>query len=282
MTRNDLKFRGNSILTKLVRNSFKAIDEGYYESPPDFDYTNHITISLKKHILNCKHVPLVTEIKFSSPSKGTLVKRNGSHSIETIVSKMERGHSSGISILTQPFLFDGSISHILKARRNTHLPILMKDIIVSDVQIASAKKIGADCVLLIKTIFDRNMTEGSLEKFSELAKKLGLEVIVETHQVDEFNETVTMNKKRSNKLFDIIGINNRDLNTLTIDLDNTKNILSSCIKGNNLILAESGIYSKENILSLRKAGADAFLVGTSIMEDVTNISNKINELYLSY
>ncbi|MDQ4074501.1 MAG: indole-3-glycerol-phosphate synthase [Thermoproteota archaeon] len=282
MTRNDLKFSGNSILTKLVRNSFKAIEEGSYELPPGVDHTNHTTISLKKQILNCKHVPLVTEIKFSSPSKGTLVKRNGSHNIETIVSEMERGHSSGISILTQPFLFDGSISHILKARRNTHLPILMKDVIVSDVQISSAKKIGADCVLLIKTIFDKNMTEGSLEKFSEQAKKLGLEVIVETHQVDEFEESVTMNKKGSNKMFDIIGINNRNLDTLAIDLDNTKKILSSCIKGNNLVLAESGIYSKEHILSLREAGADAFLVGTSLMENVNNIGNKISELYLSY
>jgi indole-3-glycerol phosphate synthase len=281
---NGLKFTGTSILNNLVRNSFKAIDEGYYESPSDIDYTSHTIISLKKQILACNHAPLVTEIKFSSPSKGTLLKRNGNANqvIDTIVFEMERGHSSGISILTQPFLFDGSISNVLRARKKTHLPILMKDIIVSDLQIASAKKIGADCVLLIKTVFDRNMAEGSLEKYSEYAKKLGLEVIVETHEVDEFEETVTINKKRSNKLFDIIGINNRDLSTLAIDLSNTKNILSSCVKGNNLVLAESGIYSKENILSLRKAGADAFLVGTSLMENVNVLGNKINELYLSY
>jgi len=194
---------------------------------------------------------------------------------------MEKAHSSGISILTQPFLFNGSIIHILKARKKTILPILMKDIIVSDVQITTAKEIGADCILLIKTIFDKSMTEGSLEKFSGFAKKLGLQVIVETHSVDEFKEAVKLNSARE-KLFDIIGINNRNLDTLKIDLDVTKTILSSCEKYGNVILSESGIYSKKDIQFLKEWGADAFLIGTSLMENITDLEKEINELYMAY
>jgi indole-3-glycerol phosphate synthase len=157
----------------------------------------------------------------------------------------------------------------------------MKDIIVSDVQVNAAKKIGADCILLIKTIFDNNMAEGSLEKLCEHAKKLGLQVIVETHFREEFEETVQLNRNRG-KVFDIIGINNRNLDTLKIDLDTTKQILQSCTKDNNLVLSESGIYSKDDIIYLRKFGADAFLIGTSLMENVINLGEEIDKLYLAY
>ena len=278
---NNLKFFGNrSILKTLVDNSFKSIDNGYYEIKSDSDFNNHATIDLVKRLRNCKHVPLITELKFSSPSKGTILDIN-SVSLETIATEMENAHSSGISILTQPFLFNGSIDHILKIRKKTTLPILMKDIIVSEIQINTAKKIGADCILLIKTIFDKDMAEGSLEKLGEYAKKLGLQVIVETHFKEEFEDTTKLNKK-GNRLFDIVGINNRNLDTLKIDLDTTKQILQSCSKGNNLILSESGIYSDEDIVYLKKFGADAFLIGTSLMENIENLGTEINKLYLAY
>ncbi len=194
---------------------------------------------------------------------------------------MEKAHSCGISILTQPFLFNGSIDFILKARKKTRLPILMKDIIVSDVQINAAKKIGADCILLIKTIFDKDMTEGSLEKFSEYAKKIGLQVIIETHFEDEFKEVIKLNRN-CDRLCDIVGINNRNLNTLKTDLNITKKILLSCNKYDNLILSESGICSKKDIMYLKACGADSFLIGTSLMENIGNIEEEINKFYLTY
>ena len=282
MTSNNLKFFGNSSLLKtLVDNSFKSIDNGFYEIMSDSNFNNHATIDLRKGLRNCNHAPLITEIKFSSPSNGKILDSN-SVSLETIAKEMENAHSSGISILTQPFLFNGSIDHILRIRKKTTLPILMKDIIVSEIQINTAKKIGADCILLIKTIFDKDMAEGSLEKLGEYAKKLGLQVIVETHFKEEFEDTIKLNKKGSNRLFDIIGINNRNLDTLKIDLDTTKQILQSCSKDNNLVLSESGIYSKEDIVYLRKFGADAFLIGTSLMENIENLGTEINKLYLAY
>jgi indole-3-glycerol phosphate synthase len=83
-------------------------------------------------------------------------------------------------------------------------------------------------------------------------------------------------------LCDIVGINNRNLDTLQIDLNVTKKILLSCNKNKNLILSESGIYSKNNILYLRECGADAFLIGTSLMENIDKIGTEINELYFTY
>ncbi len=282
MTFDNLKFFGNrSLLKTLVNNSFRAIDNGSYEIKEGGSYfSNHATIDLRKNLRNCKHVPLITELKLSSPSKGAILDINKVN-LESIVSEMENAHSSGVSILTQPYLFNGSIDHILKVRKKTALPILMKDIIVSEVQINTAKQIGADCILLIKTIFDRNMTEGSLERLSGYAKKLGLQVIVETHFKEEFEEIIKLNKK-SDRLFDIIGINNRNLDTLKIDLGTTKQILQSCGKDNNLILSESGIHSKTDIIYLKEFGADAFLVGTSLMEHIDNLGTEINRLYLAY
>lgn len=281
MTSDNLKFFGQkSVLKTLVNNSFKALDNGYYDLEKNANFENHKNIDLRKKLVECKHVPLITEIKFASPSKGTILDQENIK-IENIVEEMEKANSSGISILTQPYLFHGSLEFILRARKKTSLPILMKDIIVSDVQIKAAKSTGADCILLIKTIFDQNMTEGSLEKFCEYAKKMGLQIIIETHLVNEFEETVKSNKK-NHQICDIIGINNRNLDNLTIDLNITKEILSLCDKNNNLVLSESGINSKEDINYLKKSGADAFLVGTSLMENINLLGKGINDLYLAY
>jgi len=281
MTSDNLKFFGQkSVLKTLVNNSFKALDNGYYDLEKNANFENHKNIDLRKKLVECKHVPLITEIKFASPSKGIILDQENIK-IENIVEEVEKENSCGISILTQPYLFHGSLEFILRARKKTSLPILMKDIIVSDVQIKAAKSTGADCILLIKTIFDQNMTEGSLEKFCEYAKKMGLQVIIETHLFNEFEETVKSNKK-NHQLCDIIGINNRNLDNLTIDLDITKEILSLCNKNNNLVLSESGIYSKEDINYLKKSGADAFLVGTSLMENINLLGKGINDLYLAY
>ena len=281
MTSDNLKFFGQkSVLKTLVNNSFKALDNGYYDLEKNANFENHKNIDLRKKLVECKHVPLITEIKFASPSKGTILDQENIK-VEDIVEEMEKANSCGISILTQPYLFHGSLEFILRARKKTSLPILMKDIIVSDVQIKAAKSTGADCILLIKTIFDQNMTEGSLEKFCEYAKKMGLQVIIETHLVNEFEQTVKSNKK-NHQICDIIGINNRNLDNLTIDLNITKEILSLCNKNNNLVLSESGINSKEDINYLKKSGADAFLVGTSLMENINLLGKGINDLYLAY
>ena len=277
MTTNNLRFLGsNSILKTLVKNSFKAIDDGMYEINGDREYSNHTCLSLRNNILQCRLNPLLTEIKYASPSNGTLVEYN-EMKVEEIAMTMERAGAIGISILAQPYLFNGSIDNILKARKYVTVPILMKDIVVSDVQIKAAKKAGADCILLIKTVFDSNLSEGSLETLAEYARRIGLEVILETHDEVEFNEAVKSNSK-SKRPFSLIGINNRNLNTLEVDLNTTVQILSEASKGNNIVISESGIKDPKDIIKLKSAGADAFLIGTTLMEKFKEMGQKIKEL----
>jgi len=277
MTTNNLRFfNTKSMLKTLVKNSIKAIDDGMYEINGDREYSNHTCLSMRNSILKCNQNPLLTEIKYASPSRGTLVDYNEMN-VEEIATTMEKAGAVGISILAQPHLFNGSINNILRARKYVTLPILMKDIVVSDVQIKAAKKAGADCILLIKTVFDSNLSEGSLETMAEYAKKIGLEVILETHDEIEFSDAVKTNSK-SKKPFNLIGINNRNLTTLEVDLDTTVRILSENSKSNNIVISESGIKDRADIIKLKSAGADAFLIGTTLMEKSKELGQKIKEL----
>jgi indole-3-glycerol phosphate synthase len=277
MTTNNLRFFSKkSMLKTLVKNSIKAIDDGMYEINGDREYSNHACLSMRNSILKCNQNPLLTEIKYASPSRGTLVDYSEMN-VEEIATTMEKAGAVGISILAQPYLFNGSINNILRARKYVTLPILMKDIVVSDVQIKAAKKAGADCILLIKTVFDSNLSEGSLETMAEYAKKIGLEVILETHDEIEFSDAVKTNSK-SKKPFNLIGINNRNLTTLEVDLDTTVRILSENSKSNNIVISESGIKDRTDIIKLKSAGADAFLIGTTLMEKSKEMGQKIKEL----
>jgi indole-3-glycerol phosphate synthase len=263
--------RGLKILTD---NSYRSVNEGAYDV--ERGYQSHEPISIKKSILKCQHAPLITEIKLSSPSRGRLSASFNEKYIAVVARDMVDSGAAALSVLTQPYLFSGSIKHLAGIRKHVEVPILMKDIIVSEIQIESAKKIGADCVLLIKSIFDQGLAEGSIERFSILARSKGLSTLVEVHSEKEFKEVL-----EDSENYDLIGINNRNLNTLEIDLDVTKRLLKKYDKGKNVVVSESGIISSEQILLLKKAGADAFLVGTSVIES-GDISSKVMELYRSF
>jgi indole-3-glycerol phosphate synthase len=262
------KFRRfGASLEDLVDNSFKAIDEGAYE--PKHSTSTHVVISLRNAIHSCPHAPLITEVKFSSPSQGELRKITPP---ADIAKQMAGLGVIGISILTQPYLFDGSIEYFLAIRKAvTSIPLLMKDIIVSTVQIDAGKQVGADCILLIKSVFDRDLAEDSMEKLAEYAKKRDLQVIAEVHTEKEFVEVIKAK-------YDLVGINNRNLDNLQVDITNTEKLLKRQEKGTSTIISESGISMPAEIRYLKSVGADAFLVGTSIMQ-ARDIPDKINKLY---
>lgn len=270
--------KAQNYLNKLAENSYKAIDEGVYNNAK-YDYCNHEPISMRKSILSCPHAPLITEIKFASPSKGRIVaESNDTISSPTdIASNMVRSGAVGLSIVTQPNLFGGSPEFLGMIRKTVAVPLLMKDIIVSDIQIDSAKRMGADCILLIKSIFDNNLTEGSIEKLADYANKKGVQVVFEVHKEQEFREVL---KPSIDPRQNLIGINNRDLNDLNVDIATTTNLLKKVDKRGRIIVSESGISNAEEIQQLKKAGADAFLIGTSIMES-SDIASKVAELFLS-
>lgn len=254
-------------IKRLTDNSFKAIDEGAYETPYSF---THDAISVRKAVSSCAHAPLISEIKFSSPSQGKI---RSKMSPAEIAATMVNAGAVGLSVLTQPYLFDGSVEYLAAIRKAVSVPLLMKDITVSTVQIDAGKKAGADCILLIKTVFDKDLAEDSMEKLVEYATKKGLQVLVEVHTEQEFAEVLKTKHG-------LIGINNRNLDNLKVDIENTERLLNRHGKGKSLIISESGIAKPTDIQYLRKAGVDAFLVGTSIME-TGDVGAKVAELYNS-
>jgi indole-3-glycerol phosphate synthase len=264
------------MIKKLVENSFKSIDEGLYNIK-NFNFS-HETFSLKRKIIEYQtkqQIPIISEIKFSSPSKGIILNRkNGDTDLLDISKEMILGGAAGLSVLTQKYLFNGSIDNFVIIRRNTPNPMLMKDIIVSEIQLDCAKNIGADYILLIMNIFDKNLAEGDLDKFTEYAHRKGLNILYEVHDENEFKDILKFNLGKN----DLIGINNRNLDNLEIDIQVTEKLLKKFDKGKNFIVSESGISTSNQIKQLRNAGADAFLIGTSIMEKGGDISNKVKEL----
>lgn len=251
-----------SVLKKLVDNSKKAIDGGTYEISESLEKS---PFDLIDSIRFNSHASLITEVKFASPSLGQI--REHSDPVE-IAKSMVRGGALALSVLTQPYMFNGSPEYFMEIRKKIRVPMLMKDIIVDNVQIDAAKKIGADYILLIQALFDNGHLK-EIDEFIAYGHKNGLQVLVESHTQEEFQNSLKTGA-------DLIGINNRNLDTLEIDKNTTKNILEKNTK-DRLILSESGIDSPEDILFLKKCGADAFLVGSSIMKS-KNIEETVSKM----
>lgn len=255
-----------NILKRLVNNSQMAIDDGTYEVNCELQKsTKDFLQIIKTH----GHATLITEIKFASPSLGKI--RTNADPVN-IAKQMIAGGSKALSVLTQPHLFNGSPEYFIKVRESIDVPLLMKDIIIDKVQIDAAKKMGADYILLIQSLFDQNyLTE--IEEFVEYAHNNGLQILLEVHTKKEFENAL---KTKA----DLIGINNRDLDTLEIDLKTTQKVLEGFSK-TRPILSESGIETPEDIQYLKKCGADAFLIGSSIMKskDIeVQVKNLVNAI----
>jgi len=251
-----------NILETLVNNSKKAIENGVYDITESLPNSG---ISLEESIKQSKHAALITEIKFSSPALGSIKKISDPVDIAI---KMVNGGACALSVLTQPFLFDGSPELFIKVRKAVKIPMLMKDITIDKTQIDAAKKIGADYFLLIQSLFDKKMVQ-DMEELIEYGHKNGLRILVEAHTEQEFENACKTDA-------DIIGINNRNLDTLKIDLNITKKILEDT-NYSKTVITESGIESEEDIRFLHKCGAKGYLIGTTIMKN-NNIEQTVRGL----
>ena len=247
----------------LARVAQITIESEYYETAKPAD---SVHVSLKAAILHSHVVPIITEIKSASPSAG-VIRKNVDPS--EIAKAMQRGGATALSVLTEPKQFNGSLEALAQAREAVKLPILMKDIILSPMQIQAASKMGANAVLLIKALFDRGYCDRTLDEMISGAHVLGLEVLLETHTPTEFSSAVKTGA-------DLIGINNRDLGTLKVDLNVTKKILSKNDPKGKLVISESGINTPADIRFLRESGARAFLIGSAIMS-ADNVEEKVKE-----
>ena len=250
-------------LDALARDAKATIKAGYYEN-----LTEAVTepVSLSSAIQRSQHAPVIAEIKGASPSAG-VIRRD--FSAGKVASAMVKGGAVGISVLTEPKHFKGSLANLVKVRVAVELPVLMKDIIVSPRQLEAAARTGANAVLLIQALFDRGCGELGVHEMIEAAHSRKLDVLLEAHDEEEFQRALASDA-------DLVGINNRNLATLEVDLNVTRRILEKKPEDNVIVVSESGIRSAADILFLRKCGANAFLVGSAIMS-AANVEEKVRE-----
>lgn len=251
-------------LDKLAQDAKQTVESGYYEDTPQ---VQTVDISLKTAILKSAQAPVITEIKSASPSRGPI---RTNLDVGEIAKAMARGGAVGISVLTEPKNFQGAVRSLVETRQVVHLPLLMKDIVISTKQLEAAAKTGANMVLLIQALFDRGYYKNSVEMAITEAHSMGLEVLLEIHNMKEFRYAICTNA-------DLIGINNRDLGTLKVDLNTTKSILEQGVPNGKVVVSESGINSAADIRFLYECGANGFLVGSAVML-AKDVEAKVREL----
>ena len=203
-----------------------------------------------KEKLARKSEAIIAEIKKASPSAGIIAEN-----FDPVqkAKEYELNGASALSILTEEDFFMGSMEHLKKVKKVTSLPILRKDFMIDEYQIYESKLIGADCILLIASI----LSDKKIEDFINIAKELELDYLIEVHDEAEL-------KRIAHHEDALIGINNRNLKTFEVDLDNSVR-LRKLFKEENIFIAESGIKSREDINYLKLNDIKVFLIGESLM-----------------
>jgi len=194
---------------------------------------------------------IIAEIKRASPSKGIIRKDFDPLRIALSYSS---GGASALSVLTDEKFFKGSLSYLSQIRDTVQTPLLRKDFILNPYQVYEARYFGADAILLIVAALEQEV----LSELLELAESLGMNALVEVHDEQELERALSVHAK-------IIGINNRDLKTFTVDLDVSLK-LSKRIPSETIVVAESGIRSSGDIAKLRSEGIHVFLIGETFMK----------------
>lgn len=197
-------------------------------------------------------VRVIAECKRRSPSKGIL---RASYDPAAIAAAYERAGASAISVLTEPAFFDGSLAHLEAVRARVNVPVLRKDFTVDRYQIAQAHVAGADLILLIVAALD----QATFERLLGYASAIGLASLVEVHDGDEARRAVDAGAH-------IIGVNNRNLETLEVSLDTSYRVVD-LLPAESIRVAESGLRHGADLAGLRAVGFDAFLMGERFMTD---------------
>lgn len=204
-------------------------------------------------------VALIAEVKKASPSKGVICEN---FDPVRIAKEYEAAGASCLSVLTDEKFFQGSLDYLRDIRTAVKLPLLRKDFIIDERQILEAIEWGADAILLIVAILD----DARLKRFHDLAIEAGLAVLVEVHDETELERAVALGAE-------LIGVNNRDLKTFSVDLATTERLAAKLYgaattrQTQSLLVAESGIFTRADVTRLKQCGAGAILVGESLIRD---------------
>lgn len=215
-------------------------------------YFDSACVSMKKYISDPFRSGIIAEFKRKSPSKGDIHKYANVQ--EITLGYMQAG-ASALSVLTDQYFFGANKDDLQTARKFNYCPILRKDFIVDEYQIIEAKSMGADVILLIAKM----LTAKEIQSFTSVAKSIGLEVFLEFHTEEEILENTTIN-------YDLAGINNRNLNSFDVDIENSIR-LANQLPLHVLRIAESGIESPKTIHVLKENGFNGFLIGEYFMRN---------------
>ncbi|MBI5756295.1 MAG: indole-3-glycerol phosphate synthase TrpC [Nitrospirae bacterium] len=221
-----------------------------------------VTIPFGAAISKGDTVSLIAEVKKASPSKGVIREDFDPVKIARIY---EESLASAISVLTDKAFFQGDLEYLTLIREAVKVPLLRKDFIIDEFQIYEARAFGADAILLIVSILDKTQ----LDEYKHLAYELGLDSLIEVHTEKEVEKAIYSDA-------DIIGINNRDLSTFETNIDTTARLIK-LIPDDKIVVSESGISTRDDILALKDQGVDAVLIGETLMKS-DDIGKKIKEL----
>jgi len=219
-----------------------VLSSGDNDLPPIRDFKNAIHVPNK--------ISLIAEIKFASPSAGII--REDVDPI-TIGQMYEKAGAAAISLLTDKKFFKGDLNNLPRLKRKMSLPILRKDFIIDDIQVKESFLWGADAVLLIARILSRQQ----LKRLLELCQDFGLAALIEVHDRDDLEKSMACGAE-------IIGINNRNLDTFEVDLNTTMH-LAPLVPDRCILISESGIHNGRDIRLLKGTGVEAVLVGSALM-----------------
>ncbi len=237
----------------------------------DFDELKNSAIARRKTAekhrlrenLQRDQINIIAEIKRASPSKGVI---NDKIDVAEVAKNYEKGGACAISVLTEEDRFKGSLEDLKTARNAVNLPILRKDFIFDEFQIYEAAEAGADVILLIAAMLDDEV----LQKLHALAEQdLGLDALVEVHTLEELERVKKIGAK-------IIGVNNRDLHSFKVSLDVSRELIKHA-PTDALMITESGIQAKDEILELRDLGFSGFLIGETLMRS-GNVEEELRKL----
>ena len=244
-----------TILDKIVKRKREIVDINKLHYPVSTlekgIYFERETYSFKSSLIRANTSGIISEFKRASPSKGVI---NDYADVEETTMAYAQAGASALSVLTDTEFFGGKNSDLSRARKHCNIPILRKDFIIDEYQIYEAKAIGADVILLIASV----LTVKEISVFTDLAHKLKMEVLLEIHDASEMDKVSAKE--------DVIGINNRNLKTFEVNLQQSINLANS-LPQDMVKIAESGIKSIEDIKLLKNAGFSGFLMGELFMKE---------------